>query len=164
VSRTLEDMYKDLKLAKEETEPIRGMLLKANDKEYKIRKEIERYKLDNGMYSPISELSNHPEEIIDFIDLVELNEDGTLSVEYMYNDISFTKRFMVNKNGHIYYFDSVKSLNYNEKLRRYILRFHDDGREVEHNYIGFLLVEFTGEKHESADKLFEKIFGKEHIK
>lgn len=164
MSRTLDDMYNDLKLAKAETEPIKEMLLKANDKEYKIRKEIERYRLDNGMYIPISELSNHPEEIIDFIDLVELNEDGTLSVEYMYTDTPFTKRFMVNKSGHIYYFDSVKSLNYNEKLGRYILRFHDDGREVEHNYIGFLLVEFTGAKHEGTDKLFEKIFGKEQIK
>lgn len=162
--RTLDDMYNDLKLAKAETEPIKEMLINANNKEYKIRKEIEKYKLDNGMYYPISELSNHPEEIIDFIDLVELNDDGTLSVEYMYNDISFTKRFMVNKNGHIYYFDSVKSLNYNEKLGRYILRFHDDGREIEHNYIGFLLVEFIGEKYKSTDKLFKEIFEKEQIK
>lgn len=159
MSRTLDDMYNDLNLARAETEPIKEMLINASDKEYKIRKEIERYKLDNGMYSPISELSNHPEEIIDFIDLVELNEDGGLSVEYMYNDIFFTKRFMVNKDGHIYYFDSVKSLNYNKKLGTYILRFHDDGRETEHNYIGFLLVEFTGEKYKSSDKLFEEIFG-----
>lgn len=164
MSRTLDDMYKDLKLAKEETEPIKEMLLKANDKEYKIRKEIERYKLDNGMFTPILELSNHPEEIIDFIDLVELNKDGTLSVEYMYTDISLTKRFMVNKNGHIYYFDSVKSLSYDERIGKYILTFHDDGRETEHNYIGFLSVEFTGEKYKSADKLFEEIFGKEQIK
>ena len=48
MSRTLDDMYNDLKLAKAETEPIKEMLLKANDKEYKIRKEIERYKLDNA--------------------------------------------------------------------------------------------------------------------
>lgn len=160
MSRTLDDMYNDLKLAKAETEPIKEMLLKANDKEYKIRKEIEKYKLDNGMYSPISELSSHPEEIINYIDLVELNEDGTLSVEYMYTNIPFTKRFMVNKNGHIYYFDSVKFLRYDEKIGKYRLTFHDDERETEHDYIGFLSVEFTGEKYESADKLFEKIFGK----
>ena len=149
MSRTLDDMYNDLKLAKAETEPIKEMLLKANDKEYKIRKEIEKYKLDNGMYSPISELSSHPEEIINYIDLVELNEDGTLSVEYMYTDFPFTKRFMVNKNGHIYYLDSVKFLRYDEKIGKYRLTFHDDGRETEHNYIGFLSVEFTGEKYES---------------
>ena len=149
MSRTLDDMYNDLKLAKAETEPIKEMLLKANDKEYTIRKEIEKYKLDNGMYSPISELSSHPEEIINYIDLVELNEDGTLSVEYMYTDIPFTKRIMVNKNGHIYYFDSVKFLRYDEKIGKYRLTFHDDGRETEHNYIGFLSVEFTGEKYES---------------
>ena len=140
MSRALDDMYNDLKLAKAETESIREMFLNAIKKEDKIRKEIERYKLDNGMYSPISELLNHPEEIIYFIELVELNEDGTLSVEYMYTDTSFTKQFMVNKNGHIYYFDSVKSLNYNEKLGKYIHRFHYDGSETEHNYIGFLLV------------------------
>lgn len=161
MSRTLDDMYKDLKLAREEVEPIKETFLNADSKVRKIREEIEKYKLDNGLYFPISELLNHPEEIIDCIDFVELNKDGTLSTEFIYNDTIFTKRFMVNKNGHVYYFDSFKSVNYNEKLGRYILRFHDDGSETEHNYIGFLDVEFTGEKHKSNDKLFKKIFGEE---
>lgn len=159
MSRTLEDIVKDLRAAREEEKTVIEVYKNISDKTRKLHMELERYKLDNEMYDPISELSNHTGKIIHYIDLVELNEDGTLKVEYMYNDSLTTERFMVNKNGHIYYFDPVKSVNYNEKIGRYILRFHNDGRETEHNYIGFMSLDFLDGEYKDPDILFKEIFG-----
>lgn len=161
MSRTLDDMYNDLKLAKAETEPIKEMLINANNKEYKIRKEIERYKLDNGMYSPISDLLNHKKKVVDFIDLVELNEDGTLSIEYLWNDPTYNKRFIIDENGHVYYYDTAKTISYNEKLGKYIMQLLYNGKMTEHNYIGIFMVNFLDEEYKTSEELFKEIFGED---
>ena len=161
MSRTLDDMIQDLKSIKEEEKAALEVYKNISDKMTKIRNEIKRYKLDNGMYQPISELSNHIGKTIDCIDLVERKDDGTLDVEYIWYYQTNTKHLYVDENGHLNwsYFDIT--MNYDENTNKYIKRY-GNGKEETHDYIGFMYLDFLEIDKDldglSSEELFEKIF------
>lgn len=161
MTRTLDDMRQDFKLAKKEIESIQEVFVEAIKKKDKILQEIKQYKLDNGMYLPISDLLNHKNKVVDYIDLVELNEDGTLSLECLWNDPTYTKRLVINENGHVYYYDTARTISYNEESDRYIMQFLYNGKMTEHNYVGVFMVDFLEEEYKSSDELFKEIFGED---
>ena len=155
--RTLDDMYQDLKLVREEEKSVLEVYKGIHDREMNLNDEITRYKLDNGMYQPILELVNHKGKTIEWIDLVERKEDGTLIKKSICYYQTHTKHLNIDENGHISwaYFDVT--IDYDEEINRYIER-HGNGKEIAHDYIGFLSLDFL-----ELDKSLEGLSGEELI-
>lgn len=113
------------------------------------------------MYKPISELSNYIGKTINEIDLVKRKDDGTLDVENIWYYQTNTKHLCVDENGHLdwSYFDVT--MNYDDKINKYIKRY-GNGDEEMHDYIGFMSLDFLGIDKDldglSSEELFEKIF------
>lgn len=130
--RTFEDIERDLKNAQEEAKPIIKAREKAVAKINQYYHELEQFKLDNGLYRPMSDLEQCKGKEIYHIKLVQRKEDGTLSCKDMYND----EMFDVDKNGHLYYSSyQCGIMGYSEKDGKYIYTYH--GREMEYDFVGF---------------------------
>ncbi len=133
MNRTLEDMYKDLNSAEERLKPLDEVANSIRKEISNLEDEIEKYKLDNAMYHPMSELCNYKGKQISYIDLVERHEDGTLSVERMYND----EMFSVDEDGHLEYSSyDYGVMDYDVNTNKYVEWFHY--RRTEHDYVGFM--------------------------
>lgn len=133
MSRTLKDIERDLTLAKEELEPIQKARDAAVKKVNEFYHEREKYKLDNGMYHPISELSNYIGKNVSYIHLVERDENGELDTERIWGD----EYFEVDKNGHLdYSSESGGVMSFDEKIGKYVMWYHYC--KTEHDYVGFL--------------------------
>lgn len=136
MERTLEIMMEELRLAKEERKPLSEAIEVVNKKIKNLNNEIEMYKLINRLYHLMSELANYKGKEISHIVLVERNEDGTFSTEYMYND----EMFSVDENGHLdYYSYACGVMHYDEKIGKYVEWCHY--HRTEHDYVGFLEIE-----------------------
>ena len=136
MERTLEIMMEELRLAEEERKPLSEAIEVVNKKIKNLKAEIETYKLNNGLYHPMSELARYKGMEISHIILVEKNEDGTLDTEYMYND----EMFSVDENGYLDYSSyNCGVMHYDEKIGKYVEWCHY--RRTEHDYVGFLEIE-----------------------
>ena len=136
MERTLEIMMEELRLAKEEKKPLEAAINVVNKKIRNLDNEIERYKLNNGLYHPMSELVNYKGKTIDSILLVKRDKDGTLDTEYMFND----EIFEVDKNGYLDYSSyNGGVMDYDEKIGKYVKWYY--GHATEHDYVGFLEIE-----------------------
>ena len=134
--RTLEDIERDLALAREELQPLQEARDVAVKKVNSFYYEKKKYILDHGMFHPISELENYIGRKIDSIDLVERMEDGSLDTDRMYND----EMFSIDENGHLC-FSSYDSgvMDFDEKLGKYVMWCHF--HRTEHDYVGYLDLE-----------------------
>ena len=136
MKRTLDIMMEELRLAKEEKKPLSEAINIIDIKINKLDEEIVAYKLNNGLYHPMSELINYKGREISSIDLVERNEDGSLSTDYMYND----EMFSVDESGHLDYSSyNCGVMSYDEKIGKYVSWCHYYRQE--HDYVGFLEIE-----------------------
>lgn len=137
MNRTLEVMMEELRMAKEEREPLSEAMKVVDNKIHELDKEIKTYKLNNALYYSMSELDKYKGKEISHIILVERNEDGTLDTEYMYND----EMFSVDKNGHLDYSSyNCGVMHYDDDIGKYVEWCHY--RRTEHDYVGYLEVEF----------------------
>lgn len=133
MNRTLEDMYKDLSSAEERLKPLAEAAIIVRKEISNLEDEIEKYKLGNAMYSPMSDLCNYKGKDITYIDLVERDEDGALSVERIYND----EIFSIDQDGHLYYSSyDYGVMDYDAKINKYVEWFHFS--RTEHDYVGFM--------------------------
>lgn len=130
MKRTLEIMEEELRLAEEEKKIL-------DKKVSSIKKEVEEYKLNNGLYHPMSELAKYKGKEISHIVLVERSNDGTLDTEYLYND----DFLQVNDNGYLHYSSYENGIiDYNDNTDKYVWLYY--GTRTECDYVGFLEVEF----------------------
>lgn len=121
----LDRMITELKLAEEQLKPLKK---KVDD----LNEEIEKYKLNNGMYYPMSELMNYKGKYIRSITLVEKDEDGTLDTDFMYDDDIFE----VTDNGHLYYSSYNGGITqYDSDAQKYVHMYY--GHPTYHDYVGF---------------------------
>lgn len=133
-------MMEELTLAKEERKPLLEAIEVINKKIRKLDNEIEAYKLNNGLYHPMSELANYKGKNISHITLVERDKEGALDTEYMYND----EIFEVTDDGHLYYSSYGGGItHYNEKDGKYYHCYY--GHSTPHEYVGFLDIELEDE-------------------
>jgi hypothetical protein len=140
MERTLDNMLKDLELAKKELVLLLEAITVAEHRVDDIRKEIDTYKLSNRMYHPMSELLNYKGKRLDYIELVEINKSGTLSTDCFYND----ELLKIDNDGHLFYSSSdFGILEYNEEKDRYEKWYHYYCNE--HNYVGFMKISFVNE-------------------
>lgn len=140
MERTYEDIRKDLNDAEEELKPVSKEYHNLIKKVISLKKELEKYEVNNGLFYPMSDLNKYIGKEISSIKLVERKDDGTLKVEEIIND----EMFSVDKNGHLN-FSSYESgvMGYDEELEKYVGYYHCF-RTV-HDYIGFLEIEFEDE-------------------
>ena len=114
MERTLEIIENDLENAQEELKPIREAYDKATKKVSNFRDELERYKIDNGMYRPMSDLSQYIGCNISSIKLVEKDE-----------------------NGHLDYCSEMGGImSFDKDIDKYVMWCHCF--RTEHDYVGFL--------------------------
>lgn len=133
MERTLEIIENDLENAQEELRPIREAYDKATKKVSNFRDELERYKIDNGMYRPMSDLSQYIGCNISSIKLVERDEDGSLDTDDMWGD----EYFKVDENGHLDYSSEMGGvMSFDKEIDKYVMRCHHF--RTEHDYVGFL--------------------------
>lgn len=136
MERTLEIMMEELRLAKKEREPLSKAIYVVKEKIRNLENEIEKYKLDNGLYHPMSDLNKYIGKEISSITLVEKNKEGSLVTKHIYND----EILEVDKDGHLYYSSyDCGILRYDEKINKYVKWFHCS--KIEHDFVGFLEIE-----------------------
>lgn len=136
MERNLDVMMEELRLVKEERKPLSEAISVLDKKIAKLDDEIEAYKLNNGLYHPMSELINYMGKDINFIKLVVRDEDGALDTDYMYCD----EIFEVDEFAHLYYSSySGGIVAYDEKTRKYMHLYY--GHPEYYDYVGFLEID-----------------------
>lgn len=139
--RTLEMIENDLRNAKEELKPIRKAYDKARKKVSGFSDELERYKLDNGIYYPMSDLSQYIGCNINSIKLVERDTDGSLDIDDMYCD----EYFKVDNNGHLDYSSEMGGvMDFDDNIGKYVMWCHYF--RTEHDYVGFLEISVDNDR------------------
>ena len=138
--RTLEDIERDLKKAYEDAKPIFEARERAMEKINSFHKELNQFKLDNGLFNPMSDLVQHKGKYIRDIELVEKRADGTLGIKYMYGD----ELFKIDENGHLDYSSYNNGIMYyKESEKAYMYEFY--GRGTKYDFVGYLSIEFGDE-------------------
>ena len=142
MERTLEIIENDLENAQEELKPIREAYDKATKKVSNFRDELERYKIDNGMYRPMSDLSQYIGCNISSIKLVEKDENGSLDTDDMWGD----EYFQVDENGHLDYCSEMGGImSFDKDIDKYVMWCHCC--RIEHDYVGFLEIRVDKEEN-----------------
>ena len=133
MTRTLEMIENDLKNAEEELIPLQNAFNKACNKVDDLHDELDKYKIDNGLYHPMCDLKQYAGYNIVDIKLVQRNVNGNLVL----NNIYYEEIFRIDDDGHLY-FSSMESgvIYFDDNIGKYIWVFH--GFITEIDYIGFL--------------------------
>lgn len=120
-TRTLEEIEMDLEIARKEEEPLAKALGKVSNRRRNLEDELQQYKLQNGLFTPMSELEKHKGKNISHIELVMRNEDGSLETKDMWGG----EIFKVDGNGHLHYSDYMGGVMYfNSEIGKYEHDFH----------------------------------------
>lgn len=138
--RTLEEIERDLDIARKERKPIYKAYEEISKKCYKLKEEATQYKLQNGLFTPMSELENHKGKSISHIELVVRNEDGSLETKDMWGG----EIFKVDENGHLNYSDYMSGVMYfDSEIGKYEHDFHH--HPTIYDFVGYLEVRFESE-------------------
>lgn len=131
--RTLEDIERDYEKAKSEAEPFINARDEAVHKCNVLLKEMEDYKIQNGLYHPMSYLKNYKGRDIIHIKLVERDKTGSLKVNDMWND----EYFSIDENGYLDYLSYERGImDYDKRKGKYIYSYRYC--ETERDFVGYL--------------------------
>jgi hypothetical protein len=135
MDKTLENMKKELERLEEELDEASWNYSQFNDK-------VIKYRLNNGLYHPMSELTNYIRKDINEITIVIKNEDGMLETLRLcdYRDDDYD--CCIDWQGHIlYHSDSEGIIRYDDYTNKYV---HVEGYNiVYHDFIGFMNLSFA---------------------
>jgi hypothetical protein len=143
----LNKMIEDLNLSEKELKLLEEEIYRLDNKRFKmmtsielLRDKINQYRLNNGLYHPMSELSNHIGKSVRNICLVKRKDDGALDIEW----IEHKAVFDVYKDGTLVCFDGYDyHIEYSNSLKKYVK--YDHGIELI-DYVGFMSIEFYSRK------------------
>ena len=139
--RTLEDIEREYEIVRKELEPIEIEYKKGLNKLSELSDEMEQYKLQHGLYMPMSELEKHMGEKIDYIRLVVRDENGELDTK----DFGCDEYFSVDENGHLDYSSyDFGVMFYDNKINKYKHMYYYS--TTIYNFVGILEVEFGNEE------------------
>lgn len=143
MERTLETINEELERIKEERKPLYEAVNTLDKKIAKLNNEMLAYKLNNGLYHPMSELINYLGKEIDSIKLVERDEEGALHTDFMYCD----EIFKVDEYAHLYYSSWTGGIvEYDNDTKKYVHLYY--GCPTYHDYVGFLEIEIDEDDDE----------------
>ena len=139
-ARTIADIENDLRQAKIELEPIQKARDEAVKKVNDFYHELEKYKIDNKMYHPMSDLLQYANKYVNNIKLIEEDEDGDLDIETMYGD----EFFMVTENGYLSYSSEYGGvMDYDVSENAYVMWYHY--MRTVRKFIGFMEIDVKEE-------------------
>lgn len=144
----LNKMIEDLNLSEKELKLLEEEIYRLDNKRFKmmtsielLRDKINQYRLNNGLYHPMSELLNHIGKSVLSICLVKRKDDGTLDTEW----IGHKAVFDVYEDGTLVSFDGYDYyLRYDDRIKKYIKEY--DHRMEWIDYVGFMSIEFSNRK------------------
>lgn len=126
MERTLDVIEEELRLVQSGFDTLK-------QRKEALESEIRKYKLDNGLYHPMSELINYIGKDISYITLVERSKDGKLETDFLCDD----EIFEVNEFGQLYYSSySGGIIEYDNDAHKYVHMYY--GRTEYHDYVGYL--------------------------
>lgn len=137
------EIKEKIRLLQEELEPVDIQRREILNKIIALDKELRKERLLSGDYHPMSDLENHKGEFISSIELVFKDDKGELKTEDIYGD----EFFRVDMYGHLDYSSQVGGiLVYDDSENSY--SWWKNYKKISYNFIGYLDVEFKGEKDE----------------
>ena len=138
MKRTLEEINNEISKMQKEAAPIFKEFNKVSQKLRDLYRELERCKIDNGLFYPMSELKQYIGREILLIRLVEKTDNGISAAKEIVGD----GIFKVDKNGYLSFSSNEYGvINYDERLGKYVEYYQDC--KTEHDYVGFLDIEFV---------------------
>ena len=136
MERTLDVMMEELERVKEKRKPLYEAVNVLDKEIAKLNDEMLAYKLNNGLYHPMSELINYIGKRIDSITLVERDKEGALDTEFLYGD----EIFKVDEYGQLYYSSYENGIiEYDSDAHKYVHMYYC--RPTYHDYVGFLEID-----------------------
>ena len=144
MDKVLEDMKKEL----ERLEDVRD---EACWNYSQFNSEVVEYRLNNGLYHPMSKLISYACKDIDWITMVIKDRDGTLETLTLNKDIDGDIAFYIDVNGHIFCSsDSNGIIQYDDYTNRYIYTY---GGSIDYyDFVGFMELSF--ELYERIDDIW----------
>ena len=128
---------------KKEAEPLIKAIDEAVRKCNELLREIEQYRLNNGLFHPMSELEKYKGRRIICIKLVEKDEDGNLDTKDMWNDGWFS----VDPAGHLNYSSYDRGImSWDEEMGKHYFSYHHF--LIYHDFVGYLDVCFEEDEED----------------
>lgn len=130
-------------------EPIREQCDKEQKKLFKLEDKLEKYRLEHGMFYPLSKLAEFKDEISDIlaIKFVQRKKNGKFKVEEMTND----DLFFINDDGTFKYSSYEGGIIEKAEDGKWYHQYYGSSRKLD-DFVGFLSIEFynSSEKYDIA--------------
>lgn len=138
MERTLEIIKEELECIREKRKPLYEAVSVLDKEIAKLEDEMLAFKLNNGLYHPMSELINYKGKNLSSIKLVVRDEEGALDTDFIYCD----EILEVDDNGHLYYSSySGGIIEYDNDANQYVHLYY--GTVEDYDYVGFLEINIS---------------------
>ena len=130
-------MYSTLKIMEEELKQLNEQFEPLNSRKIELENEIEDYKLNNGLFHPMSDLAGYKGKDIRWIKVVERIDDNTLCTDFIGGD----EICEIDEDGHLYYSSFQGGITrWDNTSNKYVHYYY--GCPDYHDYVGYLEVKF----------------------
>lgn len=130
-------------------EPIREQCDKEQKKLFKLEDKLEKYRLEHGMFYPLSKLAEFKDEVSDILSIkfVQRKKNGKFEVEEMTND----DLFFINDDGTFKYSSYTGGIIEKAEDGKWYHQYYGSSRKLD-DFVGFLSIEFynSSEKYDIA--------------
>lgn len=130
-------------------EPIREQCDKEQKKLFKLEDKLEKYRLEHGMFYPLSKLAEFKDETSDILSIkfVQRKKNGKFKVEEMVND----DLFFINDDGTFKYSSYEGGIIEKAEDGKWYHQYYGSSRKLD-DFVGFLSIEFckSSEKYDIA--------------
>ena len=130
-------------------EPIREQCDKEQKKLFKLEDKLEKYRLEHGMFYPLSKLAEFKDEASDILSIkfVQRKKNGKFNAEEMTND----DLFFINDDGTFKYSSYEGGIIEKAEDGKWYHQYYGSSRKLD-DFVGFLSIEFckSSEKYDIA--------------
>ena len=130
-------------------EPIREQCDKEQKKLFKLEDKLEKYRLEHGMFYPLSKLAEFKDEVSDILSIkfVQRKKNGKFNAEEMVND----DLFFINDDGTFRYSSYSGGIIEKAEDGKWYHQYYGSSRKLD-DFVGFLSIEFcnSSEKYDIA--------------
>ena len=139
--KKLESLKKAIEKQKAIREPIMKEFFKESEKLDELEKKLEKYRLENGMFYPISMLKDFADDIHQSFEAIQfVTKEGKEFKSFWH---FHTELFEIQKDGHFYssdYEDGI--IEWDKKRRRYVQLYYGS-EKVLPQIVGFMKIDFN---------------------
>jgi len=126
-------------------DPIREQCDKEQKKLFKLEDKLEKYRLEHGMFYPLSKLSEFKDEADDILSIkfVQRKKNGKFKVEEMVND----DLFFIHDDGTFKYSSYEGGIIEKDEDGKWYHQYYGSSRKLD-DFVGFLSIEFSSGSEE----------------